>query len=92
MLQHTYAELCGLRYTFCSTQQLDFQFCTWQVLALISALVHCRDEARQMFLFGYDQYLQHAFPKVTAGTVAVQAISDVACIWLYKPFCAASRS
>lgn len=26
----------------------------------------CRDEARQMFFVGYDSYLQHAFPKVSA--------------------------
>ena len=25
---------------------------------------YCRDEAREMFLFGYDEYIKHAFPKV----------------------------
>ncbi len=29
-------------------------------------LLRCRDEASEMFAFGYDEYLLHAFPKVRA--------------------------
>ena len=28
--------------------------------------LRCRDEASEMFAFGYDEYLLHAFPKVQA--------------------------
>lgn len=42
----------------------------------------CRDEARQMFFAGYENYLLHAFPKVSAPLESAMCVARLAYAWV----------
>ena len=52
----------------------------WSVMRpdifVVMGTVGYRDEARQMFFDGYDNYLQHAFPKVVSPLRAKLVLFD----------------